>query len=283
MRVDYRKAFSFIAKDPTAWKKILIGGLLSLIPLVNFVSAGFLVVVYRHVVSNVRDEKVLPEWEDFGEFFFKGASAVAVALCYSIAFIIPAFIVVLGVGFSTLVAGASGQHLGSAIITSLVTLVFFYGYCTVTGIALSLYCETLEISSSFQFALILSRLIEMKSAYSVLMLVYTIEVAILWFVTNYIPVVGGVFFAVGAFTVALPMVYALAALIADNYAPKITDPIDPEFIRSITADSLASMEEEEDEYGHAKAGGKRASAYATRPPETSLTWSTDSDVPDKEY
>jgi hypothetical protein len=61
-----RKAFSFIFEDPKWPKKILIGGILGLIPIVNLIMLGYAMQIAANVA--MQRENKLPNWgDDFGE------------------------------------------------------------------------------------------------------------------------------------------------------------------------------------------------------------------------
>ena len=68
--MDYGKSFSFVFDDEEWVQKILIGGILSLIPIVNLVAIGYGLKVLKNVAAGM--EKPLPDWDDFGDYFVKG-------------------------------------------------------------------------------------------------------------------------------------------------------------------------------------------------------------------
>jgi hypothetical protein len=68
--MDYGKSFSFVFDDEEWIQKILIGGILSLIPIVNLVVVGYGLQVLKNVATG--SQKPLPAWDDFGDYFIKG-------------------------------------------------------------------------------------------------------------------------------------------------------------------------------------------------------------------
>jgi hypothetical protein len=80
--MDIGIAFTYMFQDRDWLKKILIGGVISLIPIVNFAALGYTV----QVVRNVRDgqDLPLPEWDAFGEYFVSGLYLFLVYLVYAI-------------------------------------------------------------------------------------------------------------------------------------------------------------------------------------------------------
>ncbi len=105
--MDIGISFSYMFQDKDWLKKILIGGLISLVPIVNFAALGYVV----QIVRNVRDGQILPlpEWDQFGEYFMSGLSLFLVHLVYSIPIIILACLE--GVGAA--VFGSAGNGSGS--------------------------------------------------------------------------------------------------------------------------------------------------------------------------
>ncbi|MFW6074198.1 MAG: DUF4013 domain-containing protein [Chloroflexota bacterium] len=69
--MDIGLAFSYITRDREWVKKVLIGGVISIIPIVGaFVLYGYAVRIVRNVLDNVPDP--LPEWDDFGAYLTNG-------------------------------------------------------------------------------------------------------------------------------------------------------------------------------------------------------------------
>jgi len=68
--MDYGKSFTFVFDDEEWVQKLLIGGILGLIPIVNLVVIGYGLQVLKNVAAGM--EKPLPNWDDFGDYFVKG-------------------------------------------------------------------------------------------------------------------------------------------------------------------------------------------------------------------
>ncbi len=84
--MDIGKAFSYVFEDENWLVKVLIGGVLSLIPIVNFIVLGYVIQALRNVADGV--EKPLPEWDDWGGYFMKGLMLFLGGLVYSIPLIL---------------------------------------------------------------------------------------------------------------------------------------------------------------------------------------------------
>jgi hypothetical protein len=80
--MDIGKAFTFIFDDDDAIKKLLIGVVVFLIPIVNFAGFGYLVQLIKNVEEGL--ESPLPEWDNFGGYFIDGLKVLIGLLVYSI-------------------------------------------------------------------------------------------------------------------------------------------------------------------------------------------------------
>jgi hypothetical protein len=87
--MEIGKSFSYVFDDKDWVKKVLIGGVLNIIPIVNFIPAGYGLRTLKNVAD--RKDKPLPEWDDFGGDFVKGLLVVLAALIYTI----PIFVIQL--------------------------------------------------------------------------------------------------------------------------------------------------------------------------------------------
>ncbi len=69
--MDFGRAFNYVFNDPEWVKKILLGGLISLIPLIGgFVVYGYTLEIVRRVYT--AESNPLPEWDDFGGYLSQG-------------------------------------------------------------------------------------------------------------------------------------------------------------------------------------------------------------------
>lgn len=84
--MDIGRAFTFVFDDEDWIKKILIGGIVTLIPIVNFIAIGYGLRVLRNVSRG--DAKPLPEWDDWGGDFVKGALIFVAGLVYMLPIIV---------------------------------------------------------------------------------------------------------------------------------------------------------------------------------------------------
>lgn len=105
--LDFGRAFGFVFQDPDWIKKMLLGGLFSLLGMLIvglfFVSGYFLRLVRR---SARGEERPLPDWDDLGGLFGEGVPAVGAYLAYVMPLVlVPIFMVI---GSALLFGGSAG-------------------------------------------------------------------------------------------------------------------------------------------------------------------------------
>jgi Protein of unknown function (DUF4013) len=80
------KAFSYTFEDPKWFSKLLIGALISIVPVVNFAWGGYTCEIIRRVSR--QDPEPLAGWDEFGEKFVQGLVLVIAGFIYSLPIII---------------------------------------------------------------------------------------------------------------------------------------------------------------------------------------------------
>ena len=99
--MDIGRSFTYMFEDQDWIKKILIGGVVSFIPIVNFAAMGYFIEALRNTAEG--RELPLPEWDNFGGKFMKGLMAGIAGFVYAL----PIMLVVGGiVGLTAVVAGS---------------------------------------------------------------------------------------------------------------------------------------------------------------------------------
>lgn len=100
--MDIGKSFTFIFDDEDWLKQVVIGGLIMMIPIVNFAAFGYLVRVMQNVKTG--HDVPLPEWDSFGEYFMDGVKLLVGFLVYSLPALLVACVVL---GTTIVLAGAA--------------------------------------------------------------------------------------------------------------------------------------------------------------------------------
>ncbi len=81
--MEFGKAFSFAFEDPDWLKKLGIGALLMIIPIIGWlVVAGWGIEVTRRVIQH--DPQPLPDWSDFGGYLVKGLQVFVIGFVYAL-------------------------------------------------------------------------------------------------------------------------------------------------------------------------------------------------------
>lgn len=91
--MDYGKSFSFVFDDKDWVQKIIIGGILNLIPIVNLVAIGYTLRVLKNVATGV--DPALPDWDDFGDYFVKGLVSVLGSVIWALPVILVSILMAL--------------------------------------------------------------------------------------------------------------------------------------------------------------------------------------------
>ncbi|HTP00055.1 MAG TPA: DUF4013 domain-containing protein [Anaerolineales bacterium] len=80
--MDLQKPFSYQFEDTQWLTKLGLGALITLVPILNFAVAGYVVQIVQNVASGASEP--LPQWDDFGEKFRDGLILAVAALIYTV-------------------------------------------------------------------------------------------------------------------------------------------------------------------------------------------------------
>jgi hypothetical protein len=99
--MDFGRGLSYIRQDPDWLVKILLGSVISFVPILNFAATGYMLDVIRNVYNE--RETPLPDWGDgFADRWVRGLIGTVIAFIY----LLP--VIVLGCVFG-IAAGAAGS------------------------------------------------------------------------------------------------------------------------------------------------------------------------------
>lgn len=159
--MDIGKSFSYVFEDQQWLRKVLIGGVINLIPIVNFAATGYWLEETRRVYEG--RELPLPEWDNFGGYFMKGLVSFVATLIYSIPAILVyccAFLVLPMVTGGTTDGGRRPSG-GGGPIESIATIAFACAGCLIALYVIALilflpalfvrYALTEQFGAFFQF------------------------------------------------------------------------------------------------------------------------------------
>ena len=152
--MDFNKAFTYMFEDEKWTNKLLLGLVISIVPILDFAWLGYLLHVMRNVIND--EERPLPDWDKFGEYFMNGLLFIVGWLIYSI----PIFIILLLGGSSwLLLIPTQGSDIQNVLVSGLsavgillLCLLTIYGlFLTVIYPAITIhYGRTFKFSSMFQ-------------------------------------------------------------------------------------------------------------------------------------
>ncbi len=154
--MDLAKAFSFVMDDPEWIKKIFIGGLVSLIPLIGpLIAFGYVIAIGRNVIRG--NPQPLPEWSDWGQMIVDGLYAFFITLIYSLPVILvlclimaPAIVISNASGDDEVAVNVSVSLAACCIIVfNLVYSIVVYGF--LFPAALARYADTGDAMSALRF------------------------------------------------------------------------------------------------------------------------------------
>ncbi|PWU04977.1 MAG: hypothetical protein C5B43_03920 [Verrucomicrobia bacterium] len=98
--ITTHKIFEKIQQDSHWLQKILIGGILMFIPIINFFALGYL---YRYAATILSTGKLkLPDWEDWGKLFIEGLIFLGILFLYAFVPLLAAWLLYIFIAKITL-------------------------------------------------------------------------------------------------------------------------------------------------------------------------------------
>jgi hypothetical protein len=156
--MDFGRAFSYPMQDTDKWKKVIIMGLIFLIPILGqLVLAGWMIDVVKKVIRH--EDVTLPEL-DFGGQLSKGFGAFVIGLVYAIPMIILGIIqgVVSAGGSSMMGNGSDNTTTAVGAVVTIVSVCFgliYLVYGIILGFLLPMaygrYADRGKISDGLKF------------------------------------------------------------------------------------------------------------------------------------
>jgi hypothetical protein len=137
--MELGQAFTYIFKDKRWFSKLLVGWLVSIVPILNFAFTGYVTQTIRNVEGKL--EEPLPEWDDFGKKFVLGFFMWLAGIVYALPVILLSIIFFVPVA----IAGNSQSSdtwaallTGAGILVGCIMLLY--------GLALSLFLPAMNIN-----------------------------------------------------------------------------------------------------------------------------------------
>ncbi len=183
--VDYENALKRPFQDI---KKLLIGSILAIIPIVNFMYVGYVAKTAKNTLTKNND---MPEWEAWGDLFMKGLTIVIIGILYAI----PAGLFLFaGIGTIILTAIASKGAIGIGSIIASGGIVLILGVLLLVftwffvPMAVMRYVDKESMKEAFAFGKIAKK--AFTGNYIIAWILMTIYSVVISAVLLIIPIVG---------------------------------------------------------------------------------------------
>ena len=149
--MDIGSSFSYMFQDEDWIKKILIGGVVGIIPIVNFAAIGYMI----QIIRNVRDGQALPlpEWDEFGKYFVDGLWIFLIFLVWAIPIIVVACL--QGIGTAVLAEARQDATDAFGVISVCFSCVIGLWALVIAAVSPAIlvrYTEVGEFMAGFQFS-----------------------------------------------------------------------------------------------------------------------------------
>lgn len=197
--VDAGRSLSYVFEDRDWLPKLLVGGLISIVPVLSLAVTGYEVQVIRNVAEARKHP--LPPWTDLAGLFVKGLLVAVAHFLYAVpALLLGAMAALLGILGGASTASGNGETLGMVLI---VLAVGFSGTMLFYALALSLwlpgatatYAAVGEFSAFFRFREIWDLVSDSPGDYAVALLIAWLAALVAGAVGSMLLLVGAVFTA----------------------------------------------------------------------------------------
>lgn len=219
MALDLNRITSFMGKDRDVTNKLLIGGAISLIPIVNFASMGYGLNMFRNVLRGNEDSEVLPDWSDFGDHFMKGLMLFLIGLGYMFVpltlagfAIVPMVMAAISGREEALVAGMAGSF-GLLAVSGV--LAFCLWILSFMGTAL--YGESGSLGSAFSFGEIVRRITASLGDYALILVILFVGSMAVSIAAGMVPFIGALLAVPLMFPLQLVGWYAMGQLFRQHF------------------------------------------------------------------
>jgi hypothetical protein len=190
--MEIGESIKYPTTDKDWIKKVVIGGILGMIPIVNFIVQGYYLKIIKGSIEN---KSGMPEWEDWGNLFIKGLLVFIISIIYML---IPIIVISISVGGAIMAAvsggteamvAAIGAAAGGFIIGFILMLIAFL----LLPMALAIYAKEESFGSAFRFGEIIRRILSNLGSYIlvyIVIIVLGVIVGIITGILNIIPFLG---------------------------------------------------------------------------------------------
>jgi len=175
--VDFTQAIKRPFADLT---KFIIGAVLSIIPIVNFLALGYQLKCAKSAMNGKYD---LPEWTEWGDLFVKGLVLVVIMVIYSVmVLIIPILLVVMWQ------MGMLGSSALEAVVMVILASFAALGIYVLPSVIMNFVANDFKFGAAFKVGEIVKK--TLNKDYFVTWLVVGVYSIVVSIVLTFIPIVG---------------------------------------------------------------------------------------------
>jgi len=172
--MDLGKSFSFVFEDEQWVKKLLIGGIVSIVPVLNLAAIGYALRTLRNVAAD--QPRPLPEWDDLGGDWVRGLATAVAGFIYALPLLIVLVPVII---LTALLGGQNGNgdaFVGTVLLAGPSCLALPYGLLVSAWMpaAMARYAVDGEFVAFFRFREIWRLIARNPGSYVIAVLVYLI-------------------------------------------------------------------------------------------------------------
>lgn len=216
--MDIGRAFSYVFEDRSWIGKVVIGGIINVIPIVQFASSGYII---EQIDNNSRGEYTpLIEWEDFGKKFMDGLIMMLGVLVWSLVGIFFLFLSVI----PAVISSEAGYNTGIpfiAILGSLIAVLWFMLVGFVYPAILMNFSKKRNFASCFEFSNIFSYISADLGSYLTGIVVIIAAAVLAGFVAS-IPLIGWIVSIFATFYLQLVIAGAFGQILEKLEGPQPT-------------------------------------------------------------
>lgn len=199
--MDIGKSFTYMFDDERWLNKVLIGGLIGLVPILNLALTGYMLRTLKNVRAGAA--RPMPEWDDLGNDWVKGLLVTVAGLVYALPLLIP-FLPIVGLIVISGIAPDAGSGLsGAEAISNLLGLVSAGLWCLAVPYILLIaawmpaatanYALAGDFAAFFRFGEIWGLIRRNAGNYALVVLIYIVASQIAGWVGALVLLVGAAF------------------------------------------------------------------------------------------
>ena len=222
--MDIGRGITYIFEDRDWLKKVAIGGLITLIPILNLAAYGYYLTLLRQLMGG--SELPLPEWDEIGQKLVDGLILSLILLVWSLpALILMGFSIVPLMG-AALTSQGDSQAAGFAALGGMVIFmglggIYLFLLAIVMPAIILNYAREGTFGSGFKFGQIFGYLTANLGGYFLLLAIMvgvSFAVAVVGSILSFIPLLGQVALIFLGFMATLIYAHYLAQYYRANFA-----------------------------------------------------------------